>query len=409
MQKKLPILPIAAGLGIVAIGGTALLLTMKPAPPAPAPVEGGATQVALAATPTPVPEMRYIANRDIPPRTVLTSDMMRRSAVSGPMPPGAIVSLDDVRGKITSKPIRSGDTITSDALISPLGRVIPANFTVPSGFRAVAVYVDPQQTAAGLVDVGDRVDVIATRKLTLAADKPDERVLGAKEITAGRTIATDLLVLAVDASLNAPPPVAPAATPAPAADAAPAAGQPAPGQPALPADAAPPPASGNAPSDPAPAETRPADGAAAPASGAKIRVLLAAPLETASRLVSANADGMLHLVVRNPLDGDAERAPETREYPGRVIIDPSLKTKENSAPSGNIAPSPFPMPDMPPVTVSQNTDSAPPMPMPVPNSNNSSGLGAMTMPVPSQPAAPTTREVMVVRGTEKTRVIVPKR
>ena len=277
MQKKPPILPIAIGLGVLAVGGTAFLLSRGPAAPTPAAATGPGTPVALAAQPTPVPEMRYIANRDIPPRTVMTADMMRRTAVSGPMPPGAVTSLDDLRGMITSEPIRSGDTITTDSFVKSLGRAIPANFSVPSGFRAVAIYVNPAQTAAGLVDVGDRVDVIATQKLSF--DKqPNQFIIGAKEFTTGRTIGTNLLVLAVEKSLNAPV-VKPTPTPAPGAapGAAPAA---APADGALPADAAAPPSGGTAP-----AETR-ADAPAKPEGN--IRVILAAPLETASRLVSAN-------------------------------------------------------------------------------------------------------------------------
>ncbi len=394
MQKKPPILPIAIGLGVLAVGGTAFLLSRGPAAPPPATAPG--TQVALAASPTPVPEMRYIANRDIPPRTIMTSDMLRRTAVSGPPTPGAITSLDDVRGMITNKPISSGDTITKDSFTEPLGRVIPANFTIPSGFRAVAIYVNPMQTAAGLVDVGDRVDVIATQKLSF--DKqPNQFIIGAKEFTTGRTIGTDLLVLAVEKSLEAPvvkptptpaPGAAPGAAPAPAAD--------------LPADAAAPPSGGTAP-----AETR-ADAPAAPAGN--IRVILAAPLEIASRLVSANEGGTLHVVVRNPLDGDAEASPETREYPSRTITvrQPTGGGGGNNSGGGRSSgggPA-FPVPELPPVTVSQSTGSTPPMPMPVPASPSS---GGMTMPAGTEPSGPPMSDVMVVRGTEKTRVIVPKR
>ena len=203
-MKTSPILPVAIVLGVLAIGGTAFVLTRSAAPAA----SGAGTAVAAAApTPTPQPQMRYIANRDIPPRTAITADMIRRTAITGALPPDAITSLDQVRGLITNTSIRSGEPITRAALTPRIKRVKLANFEVPTGFRAVAVYVDGGQTAAGLVDVGDRVDVIATKKLALVADKDDERVLGAKETVAGRTIATNLLVLGVDASLNETPPV----------------------------------------------------------------------------------------------------------------------------------------------------------------------------------------------------------
>lgn len=409
MQKKPPILIIAAVLGILAIGGTALMLMGRNSP---APVAGdGAVGTEVAVAPTPVPEMRYIANRDIPPRTALTSDMLRRTAISGPMPPGAISSLDDVRGKITSKMIRSGDTVTDDSFIAPLERAIPANFTIPSGFRAVAIYVDPKQTAAGVVDVGDRVDVISVNKWSWdTAD--NQKVVGAKEFSTGRTIGTNLLVLAVDESLAAPPTIP---TPTPAAPGSPAA-------PAAPAAPAPP----EAPAPPAP----PSNSSNSGKSEGNIRVVLAAPLETASRLVTANNMGTLHVLVRNPLDSDAERAPEVQEYPSRVVnVKKSgasggasstdvqnLGGGRSSGGGGSRTPA-FPVPDLPDVTVSQtNPAPAPPMPMPVtvrvpqPSDGMTMPSGGMTMPgVPNAPAEPPMRDVMVVRGTEKTRVLVPKR
>lgn len=395
MQKKPPILLLAVVLGVVAVGGTALLFSRGAQPTAPAP---GAGTVVAAPTATPLPEIRYIANRDIPPRSMITSDMMRRSAISGPMPVGAITSLDDVRGMITKNPIRSGDTVTRDSFIEPIGRAIPANFSIPTGFRAVAISVDPRQTAAGLVDVGDRVDVIVTQKITI--DKgPNQFIVGAKDFTAGRTIGTDLLVLAVDESLNAP---VPTPTPVPgapsAAGAVPAGG--------LPADAAPPPGDG------APPEIRPANNTEGKPEG-NVRVILAAPLEIASRLVAANDSGLLHVVLRNPLDGDAELAPETREYPSRTftISPPGPKPASGgggggrSGNGGGSRDRSFAVPDLPDVTVRQ-TSTGSPMPMPIqasaPVAVDKGGMSGAS-------AESSMRDVMVVRGTEKTRVLVPKR
>ena len=424
MQKKPPILLLAIVLGLVALGGTAYLLSKGPGKVAPIASAPG-VQVAAAAQPTPVPEMRYIANRDIPPRTTITSDMMRRTAISGPMPTGAITSLDEVRRLITKRTIRSGDTVTRDSFIDPLDRVIPANFTIPNGFRAVAIYVDPKQTAAGVVDVGDRVDVISVNKWSWDTAE-DQRVVGAKEFSTGRTVGTDLLVLAVDESLAATP-VTPTPTPA-AGGVAGAPGAPAPAA-NLPADAAPPPANS------APPETRPGNnvgpdaksGSADAKPEGNIRVILAAPLETASRLVAANSSGVLHVLVRNPLDGDAERGPETQEYPSRVVtvnkpdsggsgtalelagVSGNKSGGGSNKSSGGRSNGPaFPVPDLPDVTISQDS-APPPMPMPVPPSAPSSNApspseiggssgGDATATAPSGPAM---RDVMVVRGTEK--------
>jgi hypothetical protein len=53
--------------------------------------------------------------------------------------------------------------------------------------------LDPKQTAAGLVDVGDRIDVIANQKSDGdQAETPSNStrcIVGATEYTAGRTIA----------------------------------------------------------------------------------------------------------------------------------------------------------------------------------------------------------------------------
>lgn len=407
MQNKTPILIAAVVLGILALGGTLMMLRG----PAPATAPATGTSVAAATpTPTPVPEMRYIANRDIPPRTVVTSDMLRRTEISGPKVPGAITSLEELRGLITGKRITSGDTISRDAFVPRLGRVIPANFEVPTGFRAVAIYVDADQTAAGLVDVGDRVDVISVNKWSWDTTG-DQRVVGAKEFSTGRTIATNLLVLAVDKSLAAPV-ATPTPTPAPPG-APPADGSVAP----PPSNVAPPPAGGTAP-----AEVRPANAAPAVPGGGKTRVLLAAPLETSAKLVAANDSGKLNIVIRNPLDADAQVAREAQEYPSRVVNVPRSSGGADAGPgtgganngSGGGAPRPSDMslPPLPDVTVAGSSGNTPsPVPVPIPGDNTGSGMGGMgggmgNMP---EPAGPPTVDIMVVRGTEKTRVIVPKR
>ena len=404
MQTKTPILLATIVLGVLAIGGVGLIM-LKPAPTAPAPTASGPGVAQAATAPTPVPQMRFIAARDIPPRVQITSDMLRRTEVAGANVPGAITSLDDLRGKITSVGIASGDVVTEDDLVPKLARAIPARFEVPSGFRAVAIYVDPTQTAAGMVDVGDRVDVIVTQKLEF--DKAERQyIVGAKQFSAGRTIATDLLVLAVDKSLATPIP-----TPTPAADdkgkAAPGGAVAAPN--GLPADAAPPPAGGTAP-----AEVRPNGASPDAAAGGKTRVFLAAPLEIASRLVTANDGGILHVVIRNPQDGDNALAPETREYPSRLIT--LAKPKENNGGggggggfSGGGEPAmPMPLPALPDVTVTNSSPAPPPVPMPIQAAAPESGGGSGEM-ASAAPSGPPMADVMVVRATEKSRVLVPQR
>lgn len=366
MQTKSPILLITVALGLLAIGGAAFMLFQSPAPPPPEqPV------VAAVPTPTPVPQVVYVANRDIPPRTVVTSAMLRRSSVSGNVPPDAITSLDDLSTRITKEPIRFGETVKLTSFTLRLSRRIPANFEIPTGFRAVSIWVDPQQTAAGLVDVGDRVDVVATHQLRI--DKaPNQFVVGATEFTSGRMVARNLLVLAVDKSIQAPP-VEP--TPVPNAATAPGAANP---------------ATGGPPPVPTPVPTP------QPESN-RTRVLLAAPPDIATRLVAANDRGKLHVIIRNPSDADAAEVPEAREYPSRTFFAASNagggegggggRIRENRSPS--FSPPPLPGPSIEPM---------PPAP---------TGGGNIEAPAPE--LADPSKEVTVIRGTEKTRVIVPER
>ena len=365
MQRKpSPILLIAVlMLGILALGGAALLM-MKP---------GASSQAQAAAVPTPTPQSfeRLVAARDIPPRTVVTREMLRSISQTEELPPDAAKSMDDLRGQITSQSIARGETVVLSSFNPRVQRVIPASIEIPSGQRAVAIYVDGDQTAAGLVDVDDRVDVIATHRLTMEKGG-NQRVEGAINFTSSRVIATNLRVLAVDKSINAPKPTP---TPIPGAPVDPAAG------PAAPPPPPPPPA------------------AATP----KIRLLLAADPLSAARLVGAGDQGTLHVTIRNPIDGDNTVPPAMREHPTRLVNVP--KEASPLAPlndlvkgMGDMMKAP-PMPPqtqiLPPLEPVQKTE-------PMPPTNG----GYAPQPATQQPRD---KEITVIRGTEKTRVLVPQR
>lgn len=374
MKRNSPVLLATILLGILALGATAFLLFgPKAGPSGPAP--GGAQ----AAVPTPTPASLWVAARDIPPRSVLVPAMLRRDFVSGKVPEGAIQSLDDVRGKITREPIGVGETVLKTSFTDRLRRAVDANIPIPNGYRGVALWVDPKQTAAGLVDVGDRIDVISTHKLGYEKG-PNQFVVGATNFTAGRTIAQDLLVLGVDKSIEAPAP-----TPTPVPGAAPAGPPP------------PPP-----PPPPAP-----------PAGPTRTRLLVAALPETAARLVAANDQGLLHVTIRNPVDADAGQVPEAREYPSRLttVLPPAPRNNAGGRAGGGAAERPAPNFDRPlprlprPAPQFQPLEPVAPVtpPVTVPRPDNTGGTGM------TAPDAPTSKEITVIRGTEKTRVIVPQR
>ena len=398
-RNNKPIIIGAAVLGALALLAT--LFTLFSGPPAPNAAANTAGQ--------PVAEKpqrtQFVAVRDIPPRTRLTRDLFQERVVDeDEVPPGAITDLTDLGARLSNRPIPRGAVITREATIEAVRRVIDADIPIPAGLRAVAIYVNPDQTAAGLVDVGDRVDVIATHRFPVAVGA-NQRVSGAAQVTAGRVVAQNLEVLAVDQSISAPPPTP---TPPPAgAPGAPPAG--APGAPAAPV--APTPA-------PPPGQDR------------RTRVLLAAPIDVAARLVAAGEEGKLHIAIRNPSSADQFPVPEAREYPSRIVQVPVARTGGAAAASGggsanagnsgggggtssrrsrddsdSLAP---PVPSIPAPSIE-----VPPAPVPVPAGRGNGGSGGSGLPAPGGGApiiapAPSENEVTVIRGTEKTRVLVPR-
>jgi len=398
MQPKLsPLLLATAALGVLALGGLAynFLGNSSPSP------QPKAVAAVAGPTPTVAPTIRWVAAQDIPPRTRITSAMLRRANVVGDVPKDAIKDPKDVQDELTNGTIPAGGTVTLAAFTPDLKRVVPANIAVPTGFRAVAIYVDPVSTAASLVDVGDSVDVIAVHKLSIDKEK-NQFVQGALQFSAGRLIGTDLKVLAVDKSINAP---LPTPTPAPGVE-----------------GAAPAPTSAPNPNAP---------GANANQPVSKIRVLLAAPVDIATRLVAAQDQGTLHITIRNPVDSDQALSPEAREYPSRTItqsdvnasakqigkaMGDGMKASLGSSRSSRMNNEP-PLPDMAmsgikpngPLPGSENsiyTNMPQSAPMPLPKiGGGGSGNGGNSM----TPPAPETHDITVIRGTEKTRVIVPSR
>ncbi|MBV9470111.1 MAG: Flp pilus assembly protein CpaB, partial [Abitibacteriaceae bacterium] len=267
-RNNTPVIIGAALFGLLALGLTAFMLMNRGGgtpPPPVAPVVNTTTQ--------------YTARRDIPPRTQIAMDMLEPQDVpKDKVAPGAVTDPKNIVGKMSNDFVPKGQVVTNNIVADQLGRTIPAFFPIQPGMRAMSVYVDANASLGGVVDVGDHVDVIVSHKITIT----NTTGLGfTGDVRAARTIAQNLLVLAVDRSLNAPKPTP---TPVPAA----------PG--AAPAPAPPPP----------PAATPPP---------AKTRVILQAPPDVAERLVAAQESGIIYLSIRNPTSPDNFAIPEITEYP----------------------------------------------------------------------------------------------
>ncbi len=377
MQKNKFLIPALIAFGVLALGLTAMSMMggKHAAQPAAAVTEVSATAPAA-------PTRQIVAQNAIPPRTIITRSMVHEEEGSSTQP-GAFSNISDVVGKLSSMPIEAGQNVTSSMVTLPIQRAIPADFAVPAGLRAIAVYVDPAQTAAGLVDKGDRVDVLATYKMTFEKQDTDyytQVMTGSKTFTLGRTVAQDLLVLGVDRSLLAPPP-----TPTPAAGQTSTVGA------GKTAEATPSPTPGPGPQ--------------------RVRVLLAATPALCERLVAANDAGTLHLTIRNPSSRDQAPLSDARESPIRVI---NVRKKVDKASNSSSAPATAPLfpsprerdmamaPYMPAPAPAPTARPIPPVQ--VPSGNR---LPQQMAPLPAPTQTRKSSPVTVIRGTDKSDLNVP--
>jgi len=372
MQRNRPVILGAAILGLLAIGLT-LMSLLRPRTATPPPGTGPN------AAPTKAPTVKQVVPyKELPPRTLITRynvHEMELPVVAG-APPVPSMTMEAAIGRLTSDIIRPGQPITAQLLTEPIKRTTPANFRVPTGTRGLAVMVDPKSTLGDLVDVGDRVDVVVVHKVKYKNAQQQEN-----ESRSGRTIARNLLVLATD------PAVAQArATPPPAA---------APGVPGVP----------GAPPAPPPPPTPPPPPGQAPA---KIRVVLAAPPAEASRIAAAQESGNIHLTLRDPSEPVLlPGVPEAFEYP--------IRDKAGPARAGGNAPSNANAQPNRPSPQTGNATVTPREQNPQPDRPRQQGIvppatWELPTPIPPpQPTAPPDAEVTVIRGTEKTRVLVPQR
>ncbi len=120
--------------------------------------EYGTRQVASAAETVQV----VTAKTDIAARTVLGADqLMRRSYPKALAPVGAVSAESEAIGQTTLAAISSGAPILRAQLVAAGGKR-GASVTLDKGKVLVAFPTGDPLTAAGLVQIGDRVDILAT-------------------------------------------------------------------------------------------------------------------------------------------------------------------------------------------------------------------------------------------------------
>jgi pilus assembly protein CpaB len=176
---------------LVAGGGAAwIAFTMRAEPAAPITVQEAAP---------PATRDVLVATTDLSPGQVLTKESIRWQSWPDSAVLPAYVSRStrpDAQASMVGVVVRStmiaGEPIRDDKL-GPVSAGLLSSM-LPAGKRAVAVRITAEKTAGGLILPNDRVDVLHTLEST---DKPE----GQKDYTT-RTILTNIVVLAVDQTLN---------------------------------------------------------------------------------------------------------------------------------------------------------------------------------------------------------------
>jgi pilus assembly protein CpaB len=154
-----------------------------------------------AKAPPPPPSVQVlIAARDLPAGQLLNASAWGwRSMAAADVPKGAIVQgssdLAALKGALLHNAVGRGSPLRSSDIISSADPGFLAASLQP-GMRAVSVAVNDVSGNAGLIQPGDHVDLILTQSLRDAQ--------GAGRSVVSETIATNLRVIAVGASLQRP-------------------------------------------------------------------------------------------------------------------------------------------------------------------------------------------------------------
>lgn len=162
------------------------------------------TEARPSAPPPPEAIQVVVAKADIPVRTVITGEMLtRRDFPKNLVPAAAISSEADAIGQTTLSAKPTGSVILRTDLAAAGGRT-GASVTIEKGRVLVAFPTSDPLTAAGLVTVGDRIDLLATitsgsgetarKTQTIVQNLEVIEILGSTKEQPGRATALTFLV-----------------------------------------------------------------------------------------------------------------------------------------------------------------------------------------------------------------------
>ncbi len=129
-----------------------------------------------------------VAVQQIPPRVRITAAMVKRAMrPEAAIEPDALSQPQQAVGSLSLITIPAGSTITASKIGRPIDVGLPVQIT--PGMRAVSIGVNPVEDVAGLIQPGDRVDVIAIPPRQGQAPPPASAILrGVRVLAVGQSI-----------------------------------------------------------------------------------------------------------------------------------------------------------------------------------------------------------------------------
>lgn len=104
-----------------------------------------------------------VAVQDIPENTKITEDMITaKEVISSDIVAGNLNSVDDAVGMFASTNVYKGEQILKNRLLDAAKDTESAfSYKIPDGMRTVTISINPTSAVAGLLHVGDHVDIIS--------------------------------------------------------------------------------------------------------------------------------------------------------------------------------------------------------------------------------------------------------
>lgn len=142
------------------------------------------------------------AATNIPSGAKITEDMLTKATVYEPdVIPAAATSTDQLIGMYADTNIYAGEQISTQKVTdqSASSNVTSFSYKIPKGMRTVTISIDPTTSVAGMLQVGDHVDIIATyTKQGTAKDANGNPTDGG---TVTRFIADNIEIAALDQTI----------------------------------------------------------------------------------------------------------------------------------------------------------------------------------------------------------------